>query len=158
MHTEIADFGFVAWASVGDFVFRDEDGDGVFEAGDSPLAGVVVSLRSAGGELVATTVTASDGRYSFAAVRPGSYEVELAVPAGFVLSDAAGEDSQPNPYAFTLTDTDILTADFGLLPLGSVGDEVFEDLDRDGRRDTGEPGVAGVVAVSYTHLTLPTKA
>jgi len=60
---------------VGDFVFRDVDGDGEYEAGDSPIGGVVVSLHDAGGDLVATTVSAADVAYGFDAVRPGSYTV-----------------------------------------------------------------------------------
>ena len=112
-----ADFGFVAWSRVGDFVFRDVDGDGEYEAGDSPLGGVVVSLHDAGGDLVATTVSAADGAYGFDAVRPGSYTVEVVIPADHALSDPTGSDSQANPYAITVTDSDILSADFGFVPL-----------------------------------------
>ena len=113
-----ADFGFVGWARVGDFVYRDADGDGRFDGEDGPLGGVVVSLIDDGSDaLVGTTVTAADGRYGFAAVRPGSYRVEIDLPAGFALSDATGPDSQPNPHTITVASTDILNADFGLVPL-----------------------------------------
>ena len=39
----------------------------------------------------------------------------------------------------------------------SIGDFVWWDTNRDGQQTTGEAVVAGVVAVSYTHLTLPTN-
>ena len=37
--------------------------------------------------------------------------------------------------------------DAGLAPLASLGDTVFEDLDRDGIQDAGEPGVPGVTVI-----------
>ena len=74
-------------------------------------------MRCGGGGSVATTVSAADGAYGFDAVRPGSYTVEVVIPADHALSDPTGSDSQANPYAITVTDSDILSADFGFVPL-----------------------------------------
>ena len=77
-----------------------------------------------------------------------------------------------------------MTVDFGFVPDMSIGSTVYYDTDMDGMHDMGEDGIEGVTvelladtdgdgmiddviatdvtdangAVSYTHLTLPTKA
>lgn len=70
----------------------DSDRDGILDAGEPRLPGIVVALRTGTDETrteqiggfgrhrradapVATTLTASDGSYSFPVVAPGSYEV-----------------------------------------------------------------------------------
>ena len=50
---------------VGDFVFVDQDSDGLFDAEDEPLGGVVVNLRDGAGVLLESTVTGADGAYIF---------------------------------------------------------------------------------------------
>ena len=55
-----------------------------------------------------------------------------------------------DPSADTATDGNSnLTVDFGFYPLGSLGDLVWNDVDRDGIQDGGEPGVAGVRVELY---------
>ena len=130
---------------VGDFVFVDQDSDGLFDAEDEPLGGVVVNLRDGAGVLLESTVTGADGAYIFDPVRPGSYVIEVTGPEHFTLIDGTGEDSQTSPYAFVVSDGDIEDADFAFAPFGSIGDVVFEDLDLDGVRDADEPGIEGVV-------------
>jgi uncharacterized repeat protein (TIGR01451 family) len=112
-----ADFGFweVEPASIGDQVFIDNDGDGLYDPGvDTPLAGVTVNLFR-DGQLIATTVTGPDGTYLFDNLGPGSYTVivdaaSAGVPAGF--SPAVGQ------YIVTLAPGDTyLDADFPFVPL-----------------------------------------
>lgn len=62
-------------------VFRDDNGDGVFNAADdTPAGGITVLLFSgstAVGDTVASTTTATDGSFLFTTVRPGTYTVEI---------------------------------------------------------------------------------
>ena len=152
----LADFGFVAFTSVGDFVFIDTDGDGLLGTNESGQSGVQVTLyensdgdgvRSAA-ETVGTRITDNLGGYEFTDVEPGDYCVSAAAPAGFELS--VGGDGRSSPYCFTLllgqSERD---ADFAFAPFGSIGDLVFEDLDLDGVRDADEPGIEGVVVDLY---------
>ncbi len=44
---------------LGDTVFRDDSGDGVQQAGEPGINGVIVNVRGANGNLAGTTVTAS---------------------------------------------------------------------------------------------------
>ncbi len=71
-----ADFGFwrVAPGSIGDEVFLDNNANGVFDAGDTPLAGVTVNLYL-DGVLVGSTSSGPDGLYLFSNLGPGNYQV-----------------------------------------------------------------------------------
>ena len=63
----------------------DLKGDGL-SADDTPLGGVTINLysgTSTAGTLVATTVTAPDGTYSFGNLDLGTYFVQELVPAGY---------------------------------------------------------------------------
>ncbi|MBP3960447.1 hypothetical protein J8F10_34910 [Gemmata sp. G18] len=65
--------------------FQDMDGCG-FGSDDVALGGVTIKLysgTSTAGTLVATTVTASNGTFSFADLAPGTYFVQEVVPAGW---------------------------------------------------------------------------
>ncbi len=72
------DFGFwkTAPGEIGDQVFIDNNGNGVYDAGDTPLAGITVTLYR-DGEPFRTTVSGSDGAYLFDNLGPGSYTVEV---------------------------------------------------------------------------------
>ena len=76
-----ADFGF--WppkVAIGNFVWEDTNNDGNFDAGETPIDGVVVQLFNAGDDPltdtpVASTSTAGGGFYEFDQLDPGSYFV-----------------------------------------------------------------------------------
>jgi hypothetical protein len=72
------DFGEVVAAKVSGFVYLDNNGDGVFDGGDTPIPGALVNINrlNADGSLtfLATTATAADGSYSFAEA-PGTYTI-----------------------------------------------------------------------------------
>lgn len=72
-------------ACIGDLVWLDSDGDGLFEpaAGEKGINGVLVELYDAAGNLVATTYTANNpdtgkpGWYLFENLTPGTYIVVI---------------------------------------------------------------------------------
>ena len=76
-----ADFGF--WppkVAIGNFVWEDTNNDGDFDAGETPIDGVVVQLFEDGDNPltdtpVASTSTAGGGFYEFDQLDPGSYFV-----------------------------------------------------------------------------------
>jgi hypothetical protein len=82
-------------ARIGDFVWVDDNRDGIQDSGELGLAGVTVELRGDDNTLVATTTTSSGGSYEFADVIPGSYYVQIQVPSGYkwVPQDTGGDDS-----------------------------------------------------------------
>ncbi len=142
------DFGYEGTNTIGDTVFADTNGNGVQDAGEVGLGGVVVVLlRDVDGNgtfetTVATGATSGAGTYLFDQLPAGSYQVELTVPSGL-------NATTPSSVDVTLLDGEIdLSADFGLRSQpstpGSIGDVVWNDTDGDGVRDGGETGQGGV--------------
>lgn len=68
-------------------VFRDEDRDGVRDAGEGGLANWQVRLTNTTSSVTATTD--ANGHYSFAAVPAGEYSVELVLQNGYIVTTAA---------------------------------------------------------------------
>ncbi|CAM2064350.1 Ig-like domain-containing protein [Sulfidibacter corallicola] len=143
-----ADFGFQQQdATIGDFVWNDQNGDGVQDAGEPGLAGLTVFLdlnsngTLDGGEPSQTTN--ANGGYDFTDLATGTYSVRVdtsSVGTGFILTGGV------NPLPVNLAaGEDFNDADFGYqLQNASVGDFIWNDLNGDGVQDAGEPGLAGV--------------
>ena len=62
-------------------VWDDLNGDGLLQEEEGPIPAVTIILRDARGNVLATTVTDSAGRYLFADIAPGVYIVEETDPA-----------------------------------------------------------------------------
>ena len=99
------DAGFYRPATIGNFVWKDTNGNGIQDAGEPGINGVTVLLKDANGATLATTVTATNGAtqgyYQFTNLEPGSYIVMFMTPTGYSGSPAnSGNDdidSDPNP-------------------------------------------------------------
>ena len=79
------DFGYQGSAGLGNRVWQDDDGDGVQDGGEPGLSGVTVQLLDAGGALVDSTLTGTDGFYSFDNLAAGTYTVRVvasSLPGG----------------------------------------------------------------------------
>ncbi|MBV6523040.1 MAG: hypothetical protein MNPFHGCM_03207 [Gemmatimonadaceae bacterium] len=146
------DFGYIEdpAARIGDLVWYDVDGDGLQDAGEPGIAGVMVVLTGPGGPYTATTDAA--GRYEFTALSAGSYTVTVSAPNGFVATPMnQGSDrlvdSNGSPAMVTLTGNQTVdpSIDIGFtMGTGVIGDFVWDDVDGDGIQDSGEPGFAGL--------------
>lgn len=151
-------------ASLGDFVWNDLDGDGRQDAGEPGVAGVTVTLYNSSNVAVAQTVTDANGFYFFSNVLPGTYSVGFStIPAAstFTVQNAAiataATNSDVDPATgrtatFTLVGGQSKTdVDAGLISYkASVGDYVWNDINKDGIQDAGEVGVAGVTVTMYS--------
>jgi uncharacterized repeat protein (TIGR01451 family) len=142
---DTVDFGFVRPASIGDLVFEDSNGNGVFDSGEPGLAGVTLGITGPGVPLETTYLTTSTGAYSFDDLVPGTFTVTvLSVPAGY--TNTVGGASQTTTLASNESDN---TLDFGFFQGAAIGDVVFHDLDGDGTQDAGEPGLNNVTVTLY---------
>jgi hypothetical protein len=169
------DFGYVKIpsVSVGNYVWMDVDKDGIQDAGESGISGVVLNITGPGGSAVTdiygntvgSTTTNASGAYLFSnlpALTAGqSYTVTIdatasaAALAGLTATTAgAGADrtvdsSTGSAISATTLTTDgasDLTLDFGYFRSAvSVGNFVWLDTDKDGIQDAGESGIPGVV-------------
>jgi hypothetical protein len=158
---DTVDFGYQErTASVGDRVWRDDNGDGIQDGGEPGLEAVVVELRNAAGDLVLQTATTdANGFYQFSDLAAGTYTVCAAQPNRHVPTFDADGSAVANCAVITLATGEARNdADFGYQPLGTIGNLVWLDLDESGTFEPGtEPGLGGVtVTVSGTGGTFTT--
>ncbi|MEO1429041.1 MAG: SdrD B-like domain-containing protein, partial [Cyanobacteria bacterium J06633_8] len=155
-NTNEVDFGFRGSepGSIGDTVFRDENGDGVQnftdsnnngikepnEEGEAGIPGVQVTLRDAQGNEVGTTTTNENGNYTFNNLPLGDYTVESATPEG-AFSPTTQTTLPAQLSAENPTRNEI---DFGFRPGGSIGDTVFVDANGDGIQNFTDSNSNGV--------------
>jgi uncharacterized repeat protein (TIGR01451 family) len=141
------DFGYQGTGSIGDRVWRDDDGDGVQDAGEPGIPGVTVTLTGAdafGNPVSTTTTTGANGAYLFDNLLAGTYVVTVTPPAGMT-NTFDGNTGQNNDTPVTLAPAEDRTdVDFGYRGTGSLGDRVWHDQDGDGVQDAGEPGLPGL--------------
>jgi uncharacterized repeat protein (TIGR01451 family)/gliding motility-associated-like protein len=165
--------------SIGDYVWKDLNDNGIQDDGNSGVNGVKVVLfkKNQSNVFVAidTTLTANNpvggalGWYSFTDLSAGDYQVKLltaSLPAGCLLSSKTntGDDTKDSDFdpitgqspVITLNPTlggiskDNPTIDGALYsPLGSIGDFVWKDRNDNGQQDSGEPGVKNVRVILY---------
>ena len=146
-----ADIGFAEVAKIEGHVFHDVNGNGVLDPGETRLPNVTVTLSGTdelGAPVSLTTTTNATGEYKF------------IVPAGtYTVSYNTADPDIPAPLGSLTTATSFLfpvlsgmeveDLDFGRDNTGTVGDLVWSDVDGDGVRDAGEPGIGGVAVALY---------
>jgi hypothetical protein len=130
--------------AIGGLVYEDLNANGTRDAGEPVLPGATVTLTptSPSGD-AQTAVSSADGTFLFQALAAGTYSVTQTPPAGFSQTQpatdgytvvlAAGGSSLNNNFG-----------DFHGVLQGSLAGFVFNDLNGNGVRDAGEPGMAGV--------------
>jgi uncharacterized repeat protein (TIGR01451 family) len=150
------DAGAVALlGSIGDFVWEDQNANGIQDPGEPGVSGAFVDLTDCLGNILDTQVTGADGAYLFTGLEAGCYKVTFDLPTGYVFTtanigdDALDSDADPvtgmSPEIDLAAGEDDLTIDAGAVPLGSIGDFVWEDQNGNGLQDPGEPGVLGTL-------------
>ena len=82
-------------AEIGDYVWEDADFDGVQDAGEQGVEGVLVHLYDAAGLSITSTLTDANGFYKFDQLTPGLYSVGFGLPEGyaFTLQDQGSDDA-----------------------------------------------------------------
>ena len=121
--------------SLGNLVFLDNNADGMADADDSGIEGVIVELLK-DGELIATTITNADGEYEFEGLLCGTYKVVVPGGQGDLTVDGEAIDaasiipgSVSNPNANDDTDNDnngVVSGDMvmsGEIEIGDCGED-----------------------------------
>ena len=151
------DFGFYRLGSIGDFVWKDLNANGIQDSGEPGIAAVTLTLNTG-----ATTTTDANGAYLFSNLPPGTYTVTPTPPAGFAPSPvgqgATGMGSRGAAGTASITGGQDVTVDFGYYQLGSIGDFVWNDLNANGIQNSGEPGIPGVTVTLSNGATTTTDA
>ena len=93
------DFGIFKPASIGDFVWSDTDKDGVQDASEVGVKGIIVNIYAGSSTTVlASTITDDNGKYLFDNLIPGTYTVEFvksSIGASNSFSPLNGVGSSP---------------------------------------------------------------
>ena len=119
-------------------VFNDINGNGILNSGDTGKGGVTLTLRDQTGLVVGTTTSQPDGSYSFGALIPGTYTLTETVPGGQT-------PTSPTSMTLTVPPSGLKDQNFGLSANSSLTGAVYEDINHNGKRDIGEPGIPGVL-------------
>ena len=136
------DFGLVAPATIGDRVWNDADGNGA-DNGEPGVPNVTVILKDANGVEVARTTTDANGNYRFTGLVPGTYTVDIEVPAGFnaattSMTVTVGEGEENLDVDFPLT----------VIPAPTPATTVAKVLARTGSDASVLGGMAAVAALA----------
>ncbi|HDV6016729.1 TPA: carboxypeptidase regulatory-like domain-containing protein, partial [Staphylococcus pseudintermedius] len=150
---------------IGDFVWRDEDHNGVQNDGEHDLEGVLVTLKTADGVVLNTTTSDANGHYQFTNVQKGKYIVEFTTPEGYEATSkhttANTEKDSDGLIANIDVTQDDMSIDAGFFPLENwnpqpkdetytIGDFVWRDEDHNGVQNDGEHGLEGVLVTLKT--------
>ncbi len=140
-------------ASIGEFVWRDGNGDGIQDPGETGVGGVTVELWNADKTaLLATTHTTSAGFWAFSVTVGTSFRVRVISPDLISPANQGGNDALDSDINATGADagfTDVMTASESTATVDAgvylaVGDLVWNDVNANGIREAGEPGLAGI--------------
>jgi uncharacterized repeat protein (TIGR01451 family)/gliding motility-associated-like protein len=159
------DAGIIPLGSIGDYVFNDNNGNGIQDGGDTPLAGIKVTLTDKNGNVITTSTTDGSGKYEFI-VAAGQYIVVFDKPTGSTFSPTGAGTASTDSDAGTDGKSGIITidttkpigdparnnptVDAGLIPnKGTIGDFVWTDANGNNKQDVGETGVSGVTVELY---------
>ena len=161
------DAGLVATASVGTFVWWDENADGLQVDLEGGIEGATVRLLENGSQIAVQT-TDEFGQYFFENLAPGTYAIQFDRPVGFELasppdvpSNVPGRNDKDDSDGLGTT---LITADFTLAPgqvnrdidqgfykPGKIGNYVWRDVNNNGVQDeTADFGINGVTVTLFT--------
>jgi subtilisin-like proprotein convertase family protein len=134
-------FGEFLLVTLSGNVFGDANSNGVQDGSETGLAGRTVFNDANGngvldpGEL--HTTTDAFGNFSFANRGPFTFTIRAVVPAGWMQTTG-------NPMSFKPTSGgNVSGLSFGAFQFGQISGNVFNDLNGNGTKDNGEPGLAG---------------
>ncbi|MBK8701261.1 MAG: hypothetical protein IPN29_17655 [Saprospiraceae bacterium] len=146
------DAGFYRTACIGDYVWLDEDGNGLQNTDDHGLVDVLLMLYTSDQQLVEIYVTETSGAYQFCNLIPGSYYIEVVPVRGYfpTLSGAGSVilDGSITPFftpVFTVVSGQFYNdIDLGLVyrPQAKLCGKVFDDQNASGSLDLAEAGLA----------------
>ena len=124
------DFGFTPPVTIGDYVFKDNNDNGIQDGGDTPIAGVTVHLYDPSNILIATAVTDANGNYTFSSA--------IGTSTGSAIDNLTSLLANTSGYTIKLDKaTDYTTgplAGLTLSPTNAAGSTTGQRLQRHARR------------------------
>lgn len=167
------DFGFYQPINLSGNVFVDNNGNTNIDGTPTPSAGTTqlyANLVDPNGNVIGTTPITSGGSFQFDDVQPNTtYTVVLSIVPGTIGSappattlptgwsnvgedccDNTGNDGSGNGIVSVTVGTSSTTnANFGITQPLSLGNLVWNDIDKDGIKDASESGISGATVNLY---------
>ena len=142
-------FGYIANNSINGTIYRDGDRDGRKGDTEGRYSGVTVQLLDASGNVVATTTTDKDGKYSFEHLPDGTYSVKVVKDGVLADTDQTGDpdnklDNASQPITLDEKNPTKGDVDFGYVPNNTITGTVYRDDNRDKMINGDEPGLERV--------------
>jgi len=151
------DVGAYRYASLGDVVWHDLNGDGVQQVGEAGLSDVTVEVyQDSTNQLIGSATTAAGGLFKIGQLAPGNYYLRFLKPIGydaFSLYGNSVDDTKDSDYNAAILRTAKIgltsgmndtTWDAGVYKYITIGDFVWNDVDNDGIQDPAETGRSNV--------------
>ncbi|MFT3679692.1 MAG: SdrD B-like domain-containing protein [Ferruginibacter sp.] len=86
------DAGYLTPTIIGDKVWKDEDADGLQDAGEPGMANITVTLYTSTNAVVSTTTTDAFGNYAFSNIPAGDYMIGFTLPSGYRFTSSSSTD------------------------------------------------------------------
>ena len=142
-------FGYIANNSINGTIYRDGDRDGRKGDTEGRYSGVTVQLLDTSGNVVATTTTDKDGKYSFEHLPDGTYSVKVVKDGVLADADQTGDpdttlDNASKPITLDEKNPTKSDVDFGYVPNNTITGTVYRDDNRDKTINGDEPGLERV--------------
>ncbi|MBM4167191.1 MAG: hypothetical protein FJ218_09790, partial [Ignavibacteria bacterium] len=121
--------------SISGMKFNDINGNGVKDAGENGLANWKIKIS---GPVVDSLLTSGAGEYYFGNLTAGTYTVSEVQQNGWTQTAPAS-----GTYSVSLSNGQSSTGkDFGNRAMGMISGMKFKDVNGNGNKDAGEPGIA----------------
>lgn len=129
-------FGNFSEATISGVKYLDTDADGQRDAGEVGLENWQIVLEK-DGDVVNAMLTGADGSYIFSELGPGTYVVSEVQQNGWVQTEPVS-----TTYSISVS-SGVVAANknFGNYHTGSISGVKYEDMNANGTRDNGEPGL-----------------
>ena len=144
---ENVNFGYVNNNSLSGTVYRDDSRNGDQDGTEPGYSGVTVQLLDKDGNVVATTTTDANGKYSFSKLPDGTYSVKVVKDGELADTEQtedpdANKDNASEPVTLGEDNPSKDNIDFGYVPDYSIHGLVYRDGDRNETHGATEKGYA----------------
>ncbi|HRG66227.1 MAG TPA: SdrD B-like domain-containing protein, partial [Saprospiraceae bacterium] len=152
------DAGLTLALELGDFVWEDMNYNGLQDAGEPGIEGVVVKALDASGDLLAETLTGADGKYLLSQLPSIDMELTFEVAAPFLATQSNISDLTTNSDINNVGSTGLIALagqssnkniDAGLYRESCIGNFIWLDQNGNGIQDTDDRGLWDVMVVLY---------
>ena len=145
--TTDVNFGYVNNNSLSGTVYRDDSRNGDQDGTEPGYSGVTVQLLDKDGNVVGTTTTDANGKYSFSKLPDGTYSVKVVKDGELADTEQtedpdANKDNASEPVTLGEDNPTKDNIDFGYVPDYSIHGLVYRDGDRNEMHGATEKGYA----------------